>query len=40
VAQLNGRTPQHFVEPIIDLSSLGRPYIPPADWIVPLEPYD
>jgi hypothetical protein len=40
VAQLNGRTPQHFVEPIIDLSLLGRPYIPPADWIVPLEPYD
>jgi vitamin K-dependent gamma-carboxylase len=40
VAQLNGRTPQHFVEPIIDLSSLGRPYIPPAEWIVPLEPDD
>ncbi len=38
VAQLNGRPAQHFVEPFTDLSSVRRPYIPPAAWIVQLEP--
>jgi hypothetical protein len=39
VSRLNGRPAQPFVEPIADLSERARPYLPPADWIVPLEPY-
>lgn len=36
---LNTRVPQELVDPDVDLTTIGRPYILPADWIVPLEPY-
>jgi hypothetical protein len=33
---LNGRPPQRMIDPRVDLSEIARPYLPPADWIVPL----
>jgi vitamin K-dependent gamma-carboxylase len=40
VARLNGRPEQSFIFPNQDLTEVSRPYIPPADWIEPLEPYN
>ncbi len=39
VASLNGRPEQMFIFPNRDLARVPRPYIPPADWIEPLQPY-
>ena len=35
---LNGRDMQWMIDRRVDLTQEPRPYIPPADWIVPLEP--
>lgn len=40
VARLNGRPEQWFIFPNKDLTEVSRPYIPPADWIEPLRPYN
>ncbi len=39
VARLNFRDVQQYIDPNVDLASIERPYLPPAAWIVPLEPY-
>lgn len=39
-AKLNGRPAQWFIYPHQDLTQIRRPYIPPADWIEPLKPYE
>jgi vitamin K-dependent gamma-carboxylase len=36
---LNTREPQELIRPNVDLTKVDRPYISPADWIAPLEPY-
>jgi GNAT superfamily N-acetyltransferase len=36
---LNGRPFQRIIDPHVDLSDVGRPYLPPGPWIVPLRPY-
>jgi vitamin K-dependent gamma-carboxylase len=38
-AKLNGRHWQRYIRREVDLTSVPRPYFPPADWIVPLKPY-
>jgi hypothetical protein len=38
-ASLNGRRPQRYIRKEVDLTEVRRPYLPPADWIVPLKPY-
>jgi vitamin K-dependent gamma-carboxylase len=38
-ASLNGRRAQRMIDPRVDLTRISRPYLPRADWIVPLEPY-
>jgi hypothetical protein len=38
-AKLNGRRWQRYIRREVDLTSVPRPYLPPADWIVPLKPY-
>ena len=38
-AKLNGRRWQRYIRREVDLTSVPRPYFPPADWIVPLKPY-
>ena len=38
-ATLNGRPPQRFIRPKVDLTRIPRPYVPPEDWVVPLRPY-
>jgi hypothetical protein len=38
-AKLNGRHWQRYIRREVDLTSVPRPYVPPADWIVPLRPY-
>jgi vitamin K-dependent gamma-carboxylase len=38
-ARLNGRRWQRYIRREVDLTSVPRPYLPPADWIVPLKPY-
>lgn len=38
-ARLNGRRWQRYIRREVDLTSIPRPYLPPADWIVPLKPY-
>jgi vitamin K-dependent gamma-carboxylase len=35
---LNGRELQWMIDRRVDLTEIPRPYIPPADWIVPLKP--
>ncbi len=35
---LNGRPSQSLIRPKVDLTEVSRPYIPPADWILPLRP--
>ncbi|HYZ90837.1 MAG TPA: HTTM domain-containing protein, partial [Actinomycetota bacterium] len=37
---LNGRSRQPKIDPDVDLTSIRRPYLPPAPWIVPLRPYE
>lgn len=39
-ASLNLRRPQRYVKSGVDLTEVRRPYLPPADWIVPLRPYE
>lgn len=39
-SSLNGRRIQRMIDPRVDLTKVSRPYLPSADWIVPLEPYD
>ena len=39
-ASLNMRRPQRYLKSGVDLTEVRRPYIPPADWIVPLRPYE
>ena len=39
-ARLNGRKWQRYIRREVDLTSVPRPYLPPADWIVPLKPYE
>lgn len=36
---LNGRPAQRLIDPTVDLTAIERPYIPPGDWIEPLEEY-
>ncbi len=36
---LNGRPRQTMIDPTVDLTSIRRPYMPPAPWILPLEPF-
>jgi vitamin K-dependent gamma-carboxylase-like protein len=38
-ASLNMRRPQRYIKRDVDLTTIGRPYLPPARWIVPLRPY-
>ena len=38
-AKLNGRRWQRYIRREVDLTTVPRPYLPPADWIVPLKPY-
>jgi vitamin K-dependent gamma-carboxylase len=38
-ASLNGRRMQRMIDPRVDLTRVPRPYLPSADWIVPLERY-
>jgi hypothetical protein len=38
-ARLNGRRWQRYIRREVDLTSVPRPYLPPADWIVPLKPH-
>jgi len=38
-ASLNGRRPQRYIKRDVDLTTIRRPYLPPASWIVPLRPY-
>lgn len=39
LVSLNGRPRQRMIYSYVDLTEVRRPYIPPGDWIVPLEPY-
>lgn len=36
---LNGRERHQMIDPDVDLTSIRRPYMPPARWILPLPPY-
>lgn len=36
---LNGRPRQRLLDPTADLTAVRRPYLPPADWIEPLEAF-
>jgi vitamin K-dependent gamma-carboxylase len=36
---LNGRPRHQMIDPDVDLTSIRRPYMPPARWILPLPPY-
>lgn len=40
VKSMNRRPFQPFIDPTVDLTKVRGPYVPPADWVVPLEPYD
>lgn len=40
VAAMNGRPAQYLIDPGLDLTAISRPYLPPEDWVVRLEPYD
>jgi hypothetical protein len=40
IVSLNGRPAQALIRPKVDLTEIGRPYLPPADWIVPLKPIE
>lgn len=37
---LNLRPEQLLIDPKLDLTEVPRPYLPPADWIVPLDAFD
>ncbi len=37
---LNGRPPQALIDPNVDLTTIRRPYLPPARWIEPLTAYE
>ena len=37
---LNGRPPQPLIDPNVDLTTIGHPYLPPAPWIEPLAAYE
>lgn len=39
-ASLNMRRPQRYIKRHVDLTEIDRPYVPPADWIVPLRPHE
>ena len=36
---LNGRPHHQMIDPNVDLTSIRRPYLPPARWILPLPPF-
>jgi len=40
IQSLNGRIPQKYIDPDVDLTEIPIPYWPPGRWIVPLEPYE